>query len=690
MTSSDGLRNLTVRTGAATKKVSPTLFGLFLEDINFACDGGLNANLVNNYSFDGVYLVNGVIPYLPLELVPEEHRERLANTPPELLTTPANTPAGRLVDHLRHWTIQDGRIEASEEKPIAPGAGFARVESAGSARLENLGYPGNRPGMPFATGRPLLFSTFVRADDFIGAVEVRLLDLERRVVAAGVLPSTGSGWQEAELRLVPTATGLGSLQLVLNGSGRLDLDEVKLIPTDHWGADNPRWGQGRLRRDLVETMAALAPRFLRFPGGCIVEGCGDGSHYDWKKTVGRLETRRQEYNLWGQARADGDYSQSNQVGFYEYFLLCEDLGMEPVPVVWAGISCQTRMDKHLSMESPEFATVVQDAVDLIDWATGDPATSPWAALRAEAGHPDPFPLRYLGIGNENFGPEYLEHFARIKEAVDQLHPGLTTIVTGGVVPSGERVDPAWTDWGHDAQILVDEHFYNSPAWFLNSTDRYDGYPRGGAKVFLGEYAAHLSYDLGDRNPAVPESLLAPEPNTWLSALAEAAFLTGVERNSDIVGFCCYAPLLNLVENGQWPHNLIDFSPTEVVRTTNYLVQELFATRIGERIVPVDGDLPTTMFASASIGKGMLHIKLVNTGSSALDVALQIDRALDCTAEAVLLHGPLDAINRLAFDSTPRISIQPERSDYAVRGGEVTLHLEATSVLALSVHVEDVG
>jgi alpha-L-arabinofuranosidase len=680
---------LRLRTGQAKTPISPTLYGLFLEDINFGCDGGLSANIINNHSFEGVYLINGTRPYAPLELIPDSAREMFAALAPEDLPLPPTTPAGRRLDPLRHWSFDGARIESSQHSAASPGASFARLyvdDQEGT--LENQGYPGGLPGMAFETGRPMVLSLLLRTDDYRGTLEARLVGAGGTILAREFLQHDTSGWRQSQVRLVPTGTALGSLQIVANGVGVVDLDEVRLVHEDHWGSGDPRWSQGLLRRDLVEALAALAPRFLRFPGGCIVEGCGDGSHYDWKKTVGPVITRSGEYNLWGQSRADGDYSQSNQVGFYEYFLLCEDLGMAPVPVVWAGDSCQTRMDEHLPLESAEFATVVQDALDLIEWATGDPATNHWAALRAAAGHPKPFSLNHLGIGNENFGSEYLAHFQRIKDAVDRAHPGLTVIVNGGVIRPGESADPSWEIYGEDEGVLVDEHFYNSPAWLFNATERYDSYPRGGARLFLGEYAAYLSYDLGDRHPAVPESMLSPEPNTWLSALAEAAFLTGVERNADIVAFSCYAPLLNFVDHGQWPHCLIDFSPSRVVRTANYLVQQVFSTHVGDYVVPVDGELPAGVLASASLGDGVVHLKLVTIGAESVPVALSVDGAQDGPATAIVIGGALDAVNRLPFEGEPRMEVEPRETVLNIRGGSVDVILEPTSVLAISIATLD--
>ncbi|MDQ0538361.1 alpha-N-arabinofuranosidase [Curtobacterium flaccumfaciens] len=675
---------LRLRADQATTSISPTLYGLFLEDINFGCDGGLSANLVNNYSFEGVYLTNGTLPYAPLDLIPDGARERFAAMAPEDLPLAATTPAGRHFDRLRHWRVTGGRLGSAQNGAAAAGASFARLHlDDEQATLENQGYPGEVPGMAFEPDRPMQLSVLLRTDAFDGTLEARLIGGDGAVLASEALAPHAGGWQQHQVRLVPDAPALGSLQIVATGTGRVDIDEVRLVHEDHWGAGDPRWSQGLLRRDLVEALGALSPTFLRFPGGCIVEGCGDGSHYDWKKTVGPLVNRRAEYNLWGQSRTDGDYSQSNQIGFYEYFLLCEDLGMAPIPVVWAGDSCQTRQDEHLPMESAEFAGVIQDTLDLIEWATGDPTTSHWAALRAAAGHPEPFPLQHLGIGNENFGPEYLAHFEQIKAAVDRVHPGMTVIINGGVIRPGEKADPAWEIWGADQDVLVDEHFYNAPAWLFNATGRYDSYPRGGARLFLGEYAAYLGYDLGDRHPTVPESMLTPEPNTWLSALAEAAFLTGVERNSDIVAYSCYAPLLNLVEHGQWPHCLIDFSPSRVVCTANYLVQQLFSTRIGEHIVPIDGVLPNGVFGSASLGDGVLHLKLVSIGTDPVTLTLSADGADDGTAIATVIGGPLDAVNRLPFDGDPRMEVEPRTAELQVHDEAIELTLEPTSVLAVS-------
>ncbi|TFV49576.1 alpha-L-arabinofuranosidase C-terminal domain-containing protein [Blastococcus sp. TF02A_35] len=650
----------TVRPGAGPR-VSPLLFGLFLEDINFACDGGLNANLVNNHSFEGVYL----------------DRER---------------SGARRIDRTRHWSVSEGVLTASGDGAVVPGRTFGRVESAGEARLSNPGYPGGRPGMAFRG--PLRFTALVRGDGYRGALEVGLLDGDGEPLATAALAVEGTGWREVSAVLEPSAEAVGSLELWFAGEGVADLDEVRLVAEDHWGAGDPRWSQGLLRRDLVEALRDLHPRFLRFPGGCIVEGSGGGTHYKWKDTVGPLAERRAEASLWGERRADGDYSQSYQVGFYEYFLLCEDLGIEPLPVVWAGMSCQLRGGECVPLDGPELDAVVQDAVDLLDWATGDPATSAWAALRAQAGHPEPFALSHLGIGNENFGPGYLARFERIRAAVDAHRPGLSIVLSSGYLPEGASFEEAWAFARPDAGLVVDEHFYRSPRWVLENVHRYDGYPRGGATVFLGEYAAHPPHLLDQGVPEIltdlevdPGAAGEPRPNTWASALAEAAFLTGVERNSDVVAMTSYAPLLELVEHEQWAHNLLDFSPLHVLPTANYLVQQAFAASLGERVAPVEGALPGGVHASATSDDGTAYVKLVNVGEQPRRLDLGVEGAGTGPARGSRIAAPPDAVNRLGFTGGPQVQVAPGPVEAAVEAGHLDLTLPPHSVTVLRVPLQ---
>lgn len=636
--------------------ISPTLFGLFLEDINFAADGGLNANVVNNHSFEGAYL---------------NRKYRTSLT--QMVT---KRKPKRLYDRTRHWHVSNGRLTAVSE-PGAPSPYFGRLTSNGQASLDNHGYPGDRPGIAARAGTAMLFKARIRADQYSGRIEIQLVDDTHNVMATAGLTVGEPGWNHVSTTLKPSADGLHTLRIMAHGAGKLDVDEISLVPEDHWGSGDPRWSQGLLRRDLVESLIPLSPRFLRFPGGCIVEGLGDGNHYRWKNTIGPLNQRTPDYNLWAMQRPAGDYSQSYQVGFYEYFLLCEDLGMEPLPVVWAGLSCQFRSRECLPLEGQAFSDVVQDAIDLVDWATGDPATNQWAALRAQAGHPEPFPLNYIAIGNENYGAEYLARFDRIKEALDEHRPGLTYVISAGPFAKGKGFDQTWDHAGARPDHLIDEHFYKTPDWFLEASTRYDAYPRNGAKVFAGEYAAHTP-------------TARTQANTWQSALAEAAFLTGIERNADVVRMTSYAPLFNLVEHGQWKHNLIDFNPTTAMPTANYVVQQLFGGNLGTTTVALDGTVPAGIFTSASRTENTAFIKLVNSQDSAMICHLDTDGTYATPTEPAQVttsSAPLTAINRLTYSGRPESQIRTTVTTLAFEGSDLAVVLPPYSVTVVKMRLQ---
>lgn len=395
-------------------EVSPALFRLFFEDLNYSSDGGLNANLVNNYSYDAVYLDRGR-NYFALQMV---HRRE-----------------GKAIsDGARHWNATAGTLSVFKREDI-PGARFGRLVSDGIAVLGNNSYPGEVPSMGAREKVTYRFEANVRVSDRIDAIEVRLVDSTGNQLdsVALDLPPIGQ-WQDVSAELTPTSTALAQMEVTVRGRGCIDLDEVRLTPTDHWGAGDPRWSQGVLRRDLVEALQDMKPTFLRFPGGCVVEGLHLKNAYDWRKTVGPLHTRRGDYNLWALSTPGGDYSQSHQVGVYEFFLLCEDLHMKPLPVINAGMAFQGRSREVVDVQSADFDAVIQSALDLIEWATADPAESELAQLRADAGHPEPFELDTIGIGNENFGPAYTERFERIRTALEQRHPLLTFVISSGVSP----------------------------------------------------------------------------------------------------------------------------------------------------------------------------------------------------------------------------------------------------------------
>jgi alpha-N-arabinofuranosidase len=344
---------------------------------------------------------------------------------------------------------------------------------------------------------------------------------------------------------------------------------ISLFPADTWkGRENG------LRADLVQMLADLKPGFLRFPGGCIVEGHELATRYQWKKTVGPVENRHQIVNRWNTEfsnRSAPDYYQSFGLGFYEYFLLCEDIGAEPLPILNCGMACQYNTGELVPPD--ELEPYIDDMLDLIGFANG-PVTSEWGKIRAEMGHPGPFNLKFLGVGNEQWGPQYADRFRIFSERIRQVYPEIQLIGGAGPSPDGEEFDRLWKDMRTLKADLVDEHYYRPPQWFLDNARRYDNYDRNGPKVFAGEYAAHSSFQTDQTESR----------NNWEAALAEAAFLTGIERNCDVVSLASYAPLFGHTAGWQWRPDLIWFDNHRCMATPNYYVQQLFSLNKGSSVL----------------------------------------------------------------------------------------------------------
>lgn len=654
--------SLNVNSGHELYDVSDMLFGIFLEDINFACDGGLNANLVNNASFDGVYLNRkgyGMMRSIILKPDPQA-----------------------VVDRLRYWNAIGTTFESRHDDPAAENSWYARVSVNGACSLENLGYNGLKKhagacAMSIQAGQDYAFSCWVRGT-FQGSMSVNVKDETGSALTGTMQVIPESQWQECKLTLPGSKTGYGKLVIQFNGKGSVDLDGIRLMSTDTWRKGDPKWSQGRLRRDLVEALLDLKPRFLRFPGGCIVEGNGPGNEYQWKETIGPVINRKGKYNLWAAQVQDGGYYQSYEIGFYEYFLLCEDLSMQPLPTLFAGLNCQARSNHCVDTHSAAFQEqVVQNYLDLIEYANGDPSTNPWAAKRAEAGHPQPFGLKYIGVGNENFGPEYLEKFTVIKKAIDARYPGMVCVMSSGTSPQGKEFDATWTNVRASfPDVRVDEHCYNRPSWFIQGYRRYDAYPRDGAKVYMGEYAANFPMNM---------PLMSVKPNSYQTALAEAVFLAGLERNSDVVAMSSYAPLLSLAEGEQWAHNLINFNPANVMLTANYFVQKMYSTTVGDKVVEMQGDLPSGVYGSATATEDQLIIKLVNTNAQSIQANLHLEGIPDGNAQVNYLQSDdMNAANALTFNGTPEYVVQPFENELIVKNSTATLALKPNGFYVLIV------
>ena len=594
---------LTIDVAAPGKPISPDLFGIFFEDLNYAADGGLYAELLQNRSFE--YNATEQASWGPLSF----------------------------------WDLVqpdggDGKLGLGDSRPVNPNNPhylLLTVLTPGTGvGIANRGFD----RIPVEAGKAYdasfwAYQTFMGKRWAEGAdqkqpmsVTVRLEAKDGTLLAEAPVAVSGRAWTRHAVTLTPSRSEPEArFVLLAHQQGGLALDMVSLLPRDTF-----KGHANGLRRDLAQTIADLHPRFMRFPGGCLVHGTGIHAYYDWKDSIGPVEQRRAQRNSWG-------YHQTLGLGYFEYFQFCEDVGARPVPVVTAGVCCQHAGDSpgrgQEGLPLAEMPAYIQDVLDLVEWANG-PADSTWGAKRAAAGHPAPFGLKYLGVGNEDaITPEFRERFKLIHDALRAKHPEIVVIGTSGPFPDGEDFDQGWAFARQEKVALVDEHYYRSPQWFWDNLARYDSYDRQGAKVYVGEYAAHES----DRR------------NTLRTALAEAAYLTSLERNGDLVHLASYAPLLARRQHTQWTPDLIYFNDTAIFPSLNYTVQKLFGQNPGDTCVPTTpGALPAgRKFAASTVRdrrSGDLIIKLVNGEPAAQPVALTLAGAtqLPATAQRTVFGG----------------------------------------------------
>jgi len=628
---------LTADASHTTAEMSDTLYGLFFEDINYGADGGLYAELLQNRSFEYEDILN-----------------------------PAES------DHYRGWAFNmaydaSGSAKVMTEKPLNENnPTYMQVTcTKGDYRFANLGYQaGNLSGgIPVEKGKSYRCYVWMRnAGDFDGKVEITLTNRKGTSLAVPKRFALTDEWQKYELTFKSHYTEDAVLSFILHGTGSVDFDMASLIPADAYGAD---WPGGGLRPDLVQALKDLKPSFLRFPGGCIIEGSYyQHNFYDWKDTVGPVEARKENFNTWG-------YMQSYGLGYYEYFMLAEAIGAEPLPVVHSGLLCQMRevMDEPLTLE--ETRAYAQDLLDLIEFANGGTDTQ-WGALRAEMGHPEPFNLKYLGIGNENLDKVYWERFDILYEIVKDVHPEITIVSSAGPWAEGDAIRNAWTIIRRQyPDTIVDEHYYMSGDWFLNNVHRYDSYPRG-TRVFVGEYAAH------------EEAKNGPRPNNLYSALCEAAYMTGLERNSDVVAMASYAPLMARTGMQQWAPNLIWFNAREVLLTPNYYVQQMFAATVGDQVVKsgLDGANDRLYHVVTRTDK-RLYVKLVNVSAQPEEMTIQLTNVPDGTANYTRLSGDRDSVNSYY----QKDAIVPVKGRETLTNGTLTIALPAYSVTILTFKLQ---
>ncbi len=568
---------LVIQTKKLGAEIQPTMYGLFFEDINYGADGGLYAELVKNRSFE-------------------------------------------FPQNLMGWKTF-GHVTLKDDGPFERNPHYVRLAYPGHDHkrtgLENEGFF----GIGVKAGEEYRFSVWARLPEGSSSEKIRVemvkpnTSAERHAFASEELTIDSKEWKKYQVILKPTQTeDKSTLRIFLASKGTIDLEHVSLFPVDTW-----KGHENGLRKDLAQALYDIKPGVFRFPGGCIVEGTDLNTRYDWKKTVGPVENRPLNENRWHytfQHRFFPDYYQSYGMGFYEFFLLSEEIGSEPLPVLSCGLACQFQnSDPHAHVAVCDLDSYIQDALDLIEFANGA-VTTKWGKVRADMGHPAPFNLKFIGIGNEQWGSEYPERLEPFMKAIRKAHPEIKIIGSSGPDSEGKQFEYLWPEMKRLKADLVDEHFYRPESWFLSQGARYDNYDRKGPKVFAGEYACHGK---------------GKKWNHFNASLLEAAFMTGLERNADIVHMATYAPLFAHVEGWQWRPDMIWFDNLKSVRSVSYYVQQLYAHNKGTNVVPLTmNNKPVTgaegqkgLFASAVWDKDSQSyiVKVVNTSDEAQPLSL---------------------------------------------------------------------
>ncbi len=609
--------------------ISPQMFGIFFEDINFGADGGLYPELVKNRSFEFSEPLSGWHEIMGV--------------------------SGKGMD------VSKGELDIRSDDPLnASNPHYLRVKTYDSGYgFYNVGFR----GMGVKAGAEYRFSAYVRANGPT-AIRATLTNGAGDPIAGGKLEGFSGRWQHYETVIRADATEPHArLNLFVDGTGTVDLDMVSLFPADTWN----RRPNG-LRKDLVQLLYDMHPGFIRFPGGCIVEGRRLMTRYRWKTTVGDIAQRKTIVNRWNDEfdfRPAPDYFQSFGLGFYEYFQLAEDIGARPLPILNCGMACQFNSSETAKMD--ELNEYIQDALDLIEFANGA-ADTPWGKLRVQMGHPAPFHLEMMGIGNEQWGPRYIERYKVFADALKAKHPEIRLVAAAGPAPAGEPFESMWASWRQLKPDFVDEHYYMAPDWFLNNTGRYDHYDRSGPKVFAGEYAAQTDSTTSAKNR-----------NNWKGAIAEAAFMTGLERNGDVVQMASYAPLLADVDAWQWTPDAIWFDNLRSYGTPNYYVQKVFANNAGTRIVPATPQAEDGLYTSATLDERTreLIVKVINTGGSARPAEIRLAGISGSPVAKVttLQSADLDAEN--SFDHPQAVA--PAASTAEVKAGTLSVQLAPYSL-----------
>ena len=594
---------LDINTKKAGAKIQDTMYGLFFEDINYAADGGLYGELVKNRSFEFPQSFMGWQVFGDVKLKDDGPFERCP-----------------------HYVV----LGAPNHQERRTG-------------IQNEGYF----GIGVVKGEDYRFSVWAKAPKGKATIRVQLIDQysmgEHQEFVEQTLDITSAEWKKYEIVLKsPETQKKANLRIFLKGENPVCLEHVSLFPVNTF-----KNRENGLRRDVAQALADVKPGLLRFPGGCIVEGTDLETRYQWKNTIGPVENRPLNQNRWEHTfdyRYYPDYYQSYGLGFFEFFQFSEDIGAEPLPVLNVGMACQFQnWDKecaHVPMD--QLDPYIQDCLDLIEFANGDVNTT-WGKKRAEMGHPEPFNMKYIGVGNEQWDTLYYKRLTPFVKAIRAKYPDIKIVGTSGPDSEGKMFELGWQDMKKQKADLVDEHFYRPESWFLNSGLRYESYDRKGPKVFAGEYACHGK---------------GKKWNHYEASILEAAFMTDMERNADVVYMTAYAPLLAHVDGWQWRPDLVWFDNTEMFKTCSYYVQQMYAQNKGTNVLsltmnkkPVAGqEGQNGLFASAVLdaNANTVIVKVINTGKTAQDISLNlVGMKGEKTAKTITLnHSGMDDENSI--------------------------------------------
>ena len=610
-----------------TKKIGapiqPTMYGLFFEDINYAADGGLYGELVKNRSFE-------------------------------------------FPDHLMGWEAF-GTFEIKDDGPFERCPHYIELRYPGHGErrsgLSNNGFF----GIGLKQGEDYRFSVWAKAPQGNAKLIVQFIDRasmgENQQFAEAKLDITSDKWQKYELVMKsPRTIAKAQLRIYLNGKSTVDLEHISLFPVNTF--KNRKNG---MRRDLAQALADEHPGLLRFPGGCIVEGVDLATRYQWKNTIGPVENRPLNENRWEYTfpnRFYPDYFQSYGLGFFEFFQLAEDIGAEPLPVLNVGMACQfqnwEKEEAHVPID--QLQPYIQDCLDLIEFANG-PADSEWGKVRAEMGHPEPFNMKFIGVGNEQWDDMYFRRLEPFVAAIKAKYPQMQIVGTSGPDSEGKMFEKGWEAMKRLKADLVDEHFYRNEDWFLGNAAgkekygnncgglRYENYDRKGPKVFAGEYACH-----GKNNH---------KWNHYEASILEAGFMTDLERNADVVYMTAYAPLFAHIEGWQWRPDLIWYDNLRMFKSCSYYVQQMYATNKGTNVLSMTMDKQFIagqegqdgLFASAVYDKNSDEVimKVINTSKQPQPITIKLigmkgERMAQTTT---LSHNGMDDENTL--DNPERIT-----------------------------------